>query len=166
MTMNKFRVTFHSVSGTIFKTVIEGEDYKEVKKTIKSVMDEEYGRFLIDGKRNRFFEVKEGQLTFVEYEMLYNDEKVSFQSLTDFDLISLGKILADVSAETIAKAVYRISGKEREVFQLATDLKKFEQVEKLAKKMGHVETPVVEEAQKEIVLIANRLIENNEIEPR
>lgn len=161
--MNKYRVIFHCNSGKNFRTTVACESLNEAKNKIKNVLDEVSGHFSVEGKNNRYFEVNEKNITFIEYEMLYNGEKISFQSLTDINLMTLNKILSHVDDTLIVKSTYQLTGKDKDVFSYALDMKRWEKINKQIKKIDHLNSEEIEEAQNKIIDIINRLIEKEEI---
>lgn len=164
--MSKYRISFHGTCGKVFKTIMDAGSLSQLIMNVEEALaDEQSGHFPIDGKRNRYFTVSKQNTSFIEYEMLLNDEGVTFQSLSDFKLMALSTILESVSDDAIATALSGFGGKESEKFHDAMDLKRSATIKKMiSKKAENLRQETVESAQNEIERVALRLLRDGAIE--
>lgn len=112
---NKYRVTFFSPSGNEQATILQGKSLPHVMDKVRGVMNDSHGYFVDDKKNNSYFQVKENNITYITYELLFSGKIVTIEKLKNLSnevVLELYKQIKD--AEIYAMAFFDMDIETRE----------------------------------------------------
>lgn len=104
---NKYRVTFFTPAGIEQKTILHGKSLPHLMDKVHGIMNDPHGYFIDDQKNNSYFQVKENNVSYITYELLFSGKSMTIEKIKNLSGEVISELFKTVKdAEIYAMAFY------------------------------------------------------------